>query len=1776
MDRKNKQQDHLKTPFPAYKGQDPYIFVSYAHIDAKRVFPELVRFYNQGYNIWYDQGISPGIEWPEEIEEALEKSALFVVFISPHAVESRNVRNEIHLALGEDKPFIAIHLEETKLKYGLKLNIGSLQGILKYSMSEEDYVSQYTNAFKREGFKPSKKPRIESYAETNEILVPRASDEYIFACYDGKDEELVLPELKKLQSQGLNIKCTGFENESYDVTEDKILNCSLFLLYVTSNSINSIIVRDEISLANMESIPFFVIYLDEVKLNRGLKLLLASKESVNKYEMSEEDYIERCTNSFKRYGFKLIDTNALKTTNKDYIYVSFDVKDKNDVISQIDQFTDLGLSIEYDASEGESEESVDVLLNASLFLVFITPNSIRSNIVRDEIYLALSEDIPFIAIYLSETKMTTGLKRQLDSKLAIFRHALDENEYVESYKDAFKQNGFKLIESKGKSLDVSKAKTFDERLANEYLKEFDKLNETTQSIFDLEGNNVLIVLKDGTNLTRWEDVKNNGDVIYVSEDLSNQTDLSRKYKGLKSLKAIVASPISDEVTNMDLMFNSCDSLVEISCLKDWNTSNVESMRSLFSGCSSLEDLSSLSGWDTSKVKDMGNVFANCKSLNDLSFLKDWDVSKVTNMKSMFRGCRSITDLSGLSQWKTSKTKNMANVFDGCRALVDLSGLNQWNVSKATTMQSMFRFCDSIDDLSSLGQWNVSKVTTMDEMFKNCRSIEDLSCLNEWDISNVESREYMFEGCESIKEYPKWCMKDKQPDEEEKEVMESIDEKPRDYSGIYVDNFSKLSKSIKNGAKIIITSDIDFNEEIEINVDDLVICGNGHTFNSIGFNRFFTIKGYNIRFESLTFENGGSEKNYKGFDERTRDMDCEYRGGAIYNEGSCSFLNCDFVGNHIGNKLWYDRSRTNIHVYYRADGAAIYSSGSCILESCNFENNYDKGSGKESCCYGVTFKENEFNESKEEKDLKETPSDESTSGRVNIPVPSYRGNEPYAFISYSHRDAARVYPDIERFHSEGYNIWYDEGIALGMEWEDNIVEALENCSLFVCFISGSSLESRNVINEIKLAVDENKEIVLIYLDDVKLTSGLKLRLGNRKSILKYSLSEKDYIEASISTFKNLKPNAEPALETKKGGMPKAYDGNDPFIFINYSHRDADMVFSDIEKFYDNGYNVWYDQGIDVGVDVDEAIDDALDDCSLFVCFISKKSLASITVVDEIKVAVDENKPVVPIYLEDVELARGLELILADKQPILKYNLSEEEYIKKCISAFKNIEDGLTGSEQVLETNEVDQVEDDEFNFIRNRPFPAYDGNDQYIFMAYSHRDAERIFPDLERFHNEGYNIWYDQGLTPGLEWDEEISNAITNCSLFVVFISPNAVESHNVRSEIRFAINENKPVIGIYLEETKLKYGLRLSLGSSYAILKYSMPEDEYIEKCISLFKNLGFDSKSLSEPKIGEAVEDGPSVINVDLPDAYEGEEPYIYVSYKHKDSKIVFPVIKQLSDAGFNIWHDNGLSFGKNYDIQIAEHISNSALFVTFITKNVMDRAYDAEDYSIRELAVARRLNKKILPIYLENVELKGYYIMHLSAIQSVFKFEFGDDDDFIKSCVSAFKDYGLESKVDNRESLHESKKSDVFISYSTKDADIAMDVCNFLESNGKTCWIAPRDISSGIAYVDQIEEAIENAKNYLIIYSENSSESSYVKNEVDLAFSIEKPIVAFNIGGYPFKSTFKFYLSNKPTVDAGRNPKDSYDSLLGVLDNKHMPKSDERKSEPKKKGFMSRLFGR
>ena len=142
-----------RIPFPAYRGDEPYIFVSYAHKNAEAVFAEINRWNKQGYNIWYDEGIAPGNEWEEEIAKALENCRLFVVFITPDSIESKNCRDELYYALDSGLPIIAIHLTQTNLKGGLKLRMSSIQAILKYNLNEEEYIYKYVTAFNEYGFR---------------------------------------------------------------------------------------------------------------------------------------------------------------------------------------------------------------------------------------------------------------------------------------------------------------------------------------------------------------------------------------------------------------------------------------------------------------------------------------------------------------------------------------------------------------------------------------------------------------------------------------------------------------------------------------------------------------------------------------------------------------------------------------------------------------------------------------------------------------------------------------------------------------------------------------------------------------------------------------------------------------------------------------------------------------------------------------------------------------------------------------------------------------------------------------------------------------------------------------------------------------------------------------------------------------------------------------------------------------------------------------------------------------------------------------------------------------------------------------------------------------------------------------------------------------------------------------------------------------------------------------------------------------------------------------
>jgi hypothetical protein len=72
------------------------------------------------------------------------------------------------------------------------------------------------------------------------------------------------------------------------------------------------------------------------------------------------------------------------------------------------------------------------------------------------------------------------------------------------------------------------------------------------------------------------------------------------------------------------------------------------------------------------------------------------------------------------------------------------------------------------------------------------------------------------------------------------------------------------------------------------------------------------------------------------------------------------------------------------------------------------------------------------------------------------------------------------------------------------------------------------------------------------------------------------------------------------------------------------------------------------------------------------------------------------------------------------------------------------------------------------------------------------------------------------------------------------------------------------------------------------------------------------------------------------------------------------------------------------------------------------------------------------------------------------------------------------------------------LYISYSTKDELFAQKLHDDFQDNGVRCWFAPHDIQAGKKIYEQIDRAIQHHDRLLLILSDHSMNSEWVKSEI------------------------------------------------------------------------------
>ncbi len=477
-----------------------------------------------------------------------------------------------------------------------------------------------------------------------------------------------------------------------------------------------------------------------------------------------------------------------------------------------------------------------------------------------------------------------------------------------------------------------------------------------------------------------------------------------------------------------------------------------------------------------------------------------------------------------------------------------------------------------------------------------------------------------------------------------------------------------------------------------------------------------------------------------------------------------------------------------------------------------------------------------------------------SHKANPPFKAYNGDKPYIFISYKHKDAGIVYPMIKKFHDMGFNIWYDEGLPYGENFDIAIPEKIEGATLFVNFITQTCMECANdsndyMIKESDIAQYLEVPILAIYPepDEFRLKGYYLTNYLKKQSLYRYDYEDNEdiFIGRCVEVFisKGLEPGeVEETVPKVEETVPEVvekpitdepsfqpYEGDEPYIFVSYKHKDWNRILPLVKRLQDDGFNIWCDNGYAVGKQYDIQISDRIANSKLFVTIITEEVIKGAYDVDdylikESSVANSLKKNILPIFLDDVQLKGYYMMNYMGRQSIYRHKYDDEDmFIEACADAFKN-DFGI---------NPVSSLT------LYSRPAPAYCGSEPYIFVSYAHTDSSRVFPEIKRFNELGCNVWYDEGITPGSEWLDEIANALLNCSLLVVFISENAVNSRYVQQEINLALDKNIPVLPIHLEETELPLGIQLRLANVHSILKYQIIEKAYVESILRDFKTYG-------------------------------------------------------------------------------------------------------------------------------------------------------------------------------------------------------------------------------------------------------------------------------------------------------------------------------------------------
>ncbi len=93
--------------------------------------------------------------------------------------------------------------------------------------------------------------------------------------------------------------------------------------------------------------------------------------------------------------------------------------------------------------------------------------------------------------------------------------------------------------------------------------------------------------------------------------------------------------------------------------------------------------------------------------------------------------------------------------------------------------------------------------------------------------------------------------------------------------------------------------------------------------------------------------------------------------------------------------------------------------------------------------------------------------------------------------------------------------------------------------------------------------------------------------------------------------------------------------------------------------------------------------------------------------------------------------------------------------------------------------------------------AYEGDESYVFISYSHDSKKDVYKILHNLNNAGVRFWYDDSLEHGVNWKDNVREKILNAKAVWFFFDKYFLKSHSLKEEVLLVSASEKKYSPIY-------------------------------------------------------------------------------------------------------------------------------------------------------------------------------------------------------------------------------------------------------------------------------------------------------------------------------------------------------------------------------------------